>query len=110
MKEDILIKARIVSKEWQITQCEDIIRDTSESVSEKLSEIRFHLTDDSDSLKLAHHSLYTLLKKIDNQETLRLGLKQQLQKLNNKSDGYCYCEKCVANRARGNNLARIQTE
>ncbi len=95
MKEDILIKARIVSKEWQIKQCEDIIKDTSESVSEKLSYIGLHSL--GDNLIEAHNQLQSLLKEIDNQEALRFGLNQDLLKLNN-ADGYCYCEKCVANR------------
>ncbi len=96
-----------MSKEWQIKQCEDIIKDTSESVSEKLSEIRFGLT--GDDLIGAHHSLYTLLKEIDSQEALRFGLNQELQKLNN-SDGYCYCQSCIINRAGNNNDVVIQTE
>ncbi len=125
MKKDILIKARTVSKEWQIKQCEDIIKDTAASILVTLTEISL-IGDDlsepfSDEARLgvvstlerkqsntmlrltlmeAHNHLYKLLKEIDSQEALRLGLNQELLKLNN-ADGYCYCESCVINRARG---------
>ncbi len=88
MKEDILIEARILSKEWQIKQCEDTIKDRTELISEKLSYIRLHSL--GDNLIEAHNQLQSLLKEIDNQEVLRLGLNQELLKLNN-ADGYCYC-------------------
>ncbi len=99
MNRDILIKARIVSKEWQIKECEKIIKDTAESISERLTIIG--LLDDNDMPVKGygeHRHLYKLLREIDSQEELRLGLNQELLKLNN-ADGYCQCDSCVANRA-----------
>ncbi len=98
MKEDILIKARILSKEWQIKKYEKIIKDTAESISERLAIIG--LLDDDMSVKgfVEHNKLQSLLKEIDNQEVLRISLNQELLKLNN-ADEYCYCDSCVANRA-----------
>ncbi len=99
MKEDILTKARILSKEWQIQKCEKIIKDNTKSVDEISSVIGWRVADLSEKGTEAHHQLQSLLKEIDNQEVLRLSLNQELLKLNN-ADGYCYCESCVANRAR----------
>ncbi len=100
MKKDILIKARILSKEWHIKKCEKTIKNATKSISERLTIIG--LLDDDMSVKGygEHNHLYKLLKEIDSQEALRLGLNQELLKLNN-ADGYCYCESCVINRARG---------
>ncbi len=97
MKKDILIKARILSKEWQIKKYEKLIKDTAKSISERLTIIG--LLDDDMSVKGfgEHHHLQSLLKEIDNQEVLRLGFEQDLQDLNN-ADGYCQCDNCVANR------------
>ncbi len=98
MKEDILITVRILSKEWQIRQCEKTIKDTSESISERLTII--DLLDDDMSVKGygEHHHLQSLLKEIDIQEELMVGLKQDLQKLNTNADGQCQCPGHVANR------------
>ncbi len=98
MKKDILIKARILSKEWQIKKCEKTIKDATKSISERLTIIG--LLDDDMSVKGygEHNHLQSLLKEIDNREALRLDLNQELLKLNN-ADGYCQCDSCVANRA-----------
>ncbi len=99
MKEDILTKARIVFKEWEIKQCENAIKDETTSVEKLLEEIGLIDDDRSYESGVAHHSLYESLKNIDYQEVSKFDLNQELLKLNN-ADGYCYCESCVANRAR----------
>ncbi len=99
MKEDILITARILSKEWQIKKYEKIIKDNTESI-EKITPVIELLDDDMPNKgAVTYRKLQSLLKEIDKQEALRLVFKKDLQKLNN-ADGYCYCESCVANRAR----------
>ncbi len=101
MEDAILTKARIVSKEWQIKQCEKTIKYATETISERLTEIGLLGDDQSEKSEQAHHSLYSLLKEIDSQEVLRFGLNQELVKLNNPK-GYCQCDKCVVNRAVAN--------
>ncbi len=98
MKEDILIKARILSKEWHIKKCENTIKNDIESISERLTIIG--LLDDDMSVKGygEHNHLKSLLTEIDDREALRLDLNQELQDLNT-ADGYCQCDSCVANRA-----------
>ncbi len=97
MKEDILVKARILSKEWHIKKCKKTIKDATESISERLTIIG--LIDDDMSVKGygEHNHLKSLLKEIDNRKEVMADLKQDLQKLNT-ADGYCQCPGHVANR------------
>ncbi len=86
MKEDILIKARILSKEWHIKKCENTIKNDIEAISERLTIIG--LLDDDMSVKGygEHNHLKSLLTEIDDRETLRLDLNQDLLKLNTRLD------------------------
>ncbi len=98
MKKDILIKARILFKEWEIKQQENALKDATTEVEELLEEIGLIDDDRSYESGVAHHSLYESLKEIDTREVLKFDLNQELLKLNN-ADGYCQCDSCVANRA-----------
>ncbi len=100
MVKDILIKARILSKKWQIKQCENTIKDTITSVEKLVEEIGSIDDDMSNKMGAAQNSLYILLRDIDSYETSRLGLNQELLKLDNADEyEYCQCDSCVANRA-----------
>ncbi len=86
MRKDVLIRMRIMSKEWQIKQCDKIIKDIDADLEEIAVEIDLIDDDMSDKGAVAHHSLYALLKKIGNQEASRFSLNQELLKLNNQLD------------------------
>ncbi len=98
MKEDILIKARILSKEWQIKKCEKTVRYITKAISERLTEISLIGDDLSEKGEEAHYRLISFILQIDEQDRLMDDLNQDMLLILNNADGYCCCDSCVTNK------------
>ncbi len=86
MKRDILIRMRIISKEWQIKYQEDIIKRITVQVEDAAVEIGLLDAELSPEGVSAHFSLVRLLAEIDEQNTFISGFKQELEKLHTRLD------------------------